>query len=219
MIELHTGHQVLADKALAAELYAFRYQVAVKEMGWGLPDVRNAMDKDQFDLNETIHIIDRTSSGEILGVSRLNTMAGPNLMRDIFPDFCASDRLPRTDNCLEHSRFLAKRKGLSTTEYMRVLGRLLLAVHEYALHTRASQIASLTYMTHYNLAVRLFKARPLGLPQIYPGDGNMYLAFTCDVNETGIINTRRYTNISEPQVTLRDLLSLGNLTTKKVAAA
>ena len=219
MIELHTGHQVFDDKALAEELYAFRYQVAVEEMGWDLPDASHGLDKDQFDLSNTIHIIDRANSGQILGVSRLNTMAGPNLMRDIFPDFCASDRLPQSDDCLEHSRFMAKRKGLSTTEYMRVLGRLLLAVHEYALHTKASQIASLTYMTHYNLAVRLFKARPLGLPQIYSGDGNMYLAFTCNVNEKGILNTRRYTNISEPQVTLRDLLSLGHTSAKKVVAA
>jgi len=94
-------------------------------------------------------------------------MAGPNLMRDIFPDYCAPDRLPQTERSLEHSRFLAYRKGLSTTEYMKVLGRLLLAVHEYALHTDVTRIASLTYMTHYNLAVRLFKARPLGLPRIY----------------------------------------------------
>jgi len=219
MIEIHTGHQIQADHALSEELYTFRHQVAVGEMGWDLPSALNGLDKDQFDLEDTVHIIDRAPSGRILGVSRLNSMAGPNLMRDVFPDFCADDRLPLTDRCLEHSRFLAQRKGLSTTEYMTVLGRLLLAVHEFALHTKVSQIASLTYMTHYNLAVRLFKARPLGLPQLYAEDGNMYLAFTCGVSEAGIVNTRRYTNISEPQVTLRDLLNLGHSAAKKVVAA
>jgi len=219
MIEVHTGRQIRANDALSKELYAFRYRVAVEEMGWDLPNASSGMDRDEFDLPDTVHFIDRAASGQILGVSRLNSMAGPNLMRDIFPDYCAPDRLPQTDSCLEHSRFLAKRKGLSTTEYMKVLGRLLLAVHEYALHTNVTRIASLTYMTHYNLAVRLFKARPLGLPRVYPEDGNMYLAFTCSVNEAGILKTRRYTNISNPQITLRDLLELGFQNKKKVVAA
>ena len=219
MIEIHSGYEIDADWALAKELYTFRHQVAVGEMGWDLPNASSGMDRDEFDLQNTIHFIDRANTGQILGVSRLNSMAGPNLMRDIFPDYCAPDRLPQIDRSLEHSRFLAYRKGLSTTEYMKVLGRLLLAVHEYALHTDVTRIASLTYMTHYNLAVRLFKARPLGLPRIYKEDGNMYLAFTCNVNEAGIINTRRYTGISKPQVTLKHVLDLNLQSKKKVVAA
>ena len=219
MIEIYTGLQVEADLELSTELYTFRYEVAVNEMGWDLPSASSGMDRDDFDLPNTIHIIDRSPSGKILGVSRLNSMAGPNLMRDVFPDYCAHQRLPKTSDCFEHSRFLAKRKKLSTTEYMKVLGRLLLAVHEYALYTGVSRIASLTYMTHYNLAVRLFRARPLGLPQIYPEDGNMYLAFTCGVSETGIMNTRRYTDISDQQISLRDILKLKAEIRKKVVAA
>jgi len=219
MIEIYTGHQIQADHALSKELFSFRFEVAVGEMGWDLPNASSSMDRDEFDLPNTIHIIDRATSGKILGVSRLNSMAGPNLMRDIFPNYCAPNRLPQTDSCLEHSRFLAKRKGLSTTEYMKVLGRLLLAVHEYALHTSVTRISSLTYMTHYNLAVRLFKARPLGLPKVYSEDGNMYLAFTCSVNEAGIMNTRRYTNISNPQITMRHVLDLSFHNRKKVVAA
>lgn len=219
MIKIYTGRQIAADVSLSTELYTFRYEVAVEEMGWDLPDVSGGMDKDDFDLPDTIHIIDRSSSGKIQGVSRLNSMAGPNLMRDVFSEYCAPERLPRSDDCLEHSRFLARRKTLSTTEYMKVLGRLLLSVHEYALYTKASQIVSLTYMTHYNLAVRLFRARPLGIPQIYPEDGNMYLAFTCGVSETGIMNTRRYTDLSESQITLRDVLNLNSSVRAKGAAA
>jgi N-acyl-L-homoserine lactone synthetase len=219
MIEIYTGRQVDADPALAKEIYTFRYEVAVEEMGWDLPNTSNGMDKDEFDLPSTIHIIDRKKTGGILGVSRLNMMSGPNLMRDIFPDYCAPDRLPKADDALEHSRFLAKRKSLSTTEYMHVLGRLLLAVHEYGLYIGASKIVSLTYMTHYNLAVRLFRARPLGFPKVYPEDGNMYLAFSCKVSEAGIINTQRYTGISDAQLNLRDILELSANSKSKVVAA
>lgn len=219
MMEIYTGRQINADKTLSREIFGFRYEVAVEEMGWNLPDTVNGLDEDDFDLEHTIHLIDRAPSGEILGVSRMNVMSGPNLMRDVFPDYCVANRLPKTQHCLEHSRFLAKRKGTSTTQYMSVLGRLLLAVHEYALHTGVSQIASLTYMTHYNLAVRLFRARPLGFPKIYAEDGNTYLAFTCDVTEAGILNTRRYTGISEPQITLGDVLNLPSGTNLKVSAA
>lgn len=208
MIEIYTGLQIEANPDLFRELYTFRYDIAVKEMGWDLPGTSAGMDKDQFDLPDTIHIIDRSHSGGIQGVSRLNSMSGPNLLRDVFPDYCASGRLPEFNKCLEHSRFLARRDGSSTTEYMKILGRLLLAVHEYALHYEIPQIVSLTYMTHYNLAVRLFKARPVGLPQIYSEDGNMYLAFACEVSEKGILNTRRYARIIGPQLTLSDLLKL-----------
>lgn len=219
MVEIYTGNQINADTALSKEIFGFRYEVAVDEMGWNLPDTKNGLDEDDFDLAHTIHIVDRAPSGEILGVSRMNTMSGPNLMRDVFPDYCVANRLPRSEQCLEHSRFLAKRKGTSTRQYMSVLGRLLLAVHEYALHSGVSQIASLTYMTHYNLAVRLFRARPLGFPKIYAEDGNTYLAFTCDVTETGILNTRRYTGISEPQITLGDVLNLPSRPKFEVHAA
>lgn len=200
VIDLYTGEDLISRPKLADEIYRFRYGIAVDEMGWDIPGLTNARDIDAFDLPSTIHIVDRGRRGRIVGVSRLNPMSGPTLTRDVFPDYCAPGRMPTTAASMEHSRFLAQREGHSTTQYMRILGRLLLAVHEYAQLNNVETITSLTYMTHYSLAVRLFGARPLGMPKVYEPDGNTYLAFICRVSDSGLENTRRYVGIRKPQL-------------------
>lgn len=199
MIEIYNGGQLKEIPSVARELFKFRHEVATREMGWRVPGIED-LDIDDFDMDSTIHIVDRDSSGSVVGASRLNPMSGPTLLRDIFPSYCAPGRMPTSQNSLEHSRFLARREGHSTKAYMQILGRLLLAVHEYAKIAKVETITSLTYMTHYSLAVRLFGARPLGMPQVYEPDGETYLAFICRVSDKGIENTRRYIGIHDEQV-------------------
>jgi|GEM_PF-477753 len=180
------------------EMFRFRHQVAVGEMGWKLPDATHGYDIDNFDTMDTIYFLDYSESGKLIGSARLNPTVLPHLLSDVFPEFCEFDDVPRGEKIYEFSRYLISKNGTSHAEFILSRARILLAVNEYALANGIETLTLLTYKKHYALAAYLFETKPLGLPQFYPSDNEDYIAMTCAVSQEGIDKTSKYTNIPTP---------------------
>lgn len=198
MVEIinYLNRQLYADTM--QELYSFRYTVACGEMGWKLPDAKNEMDIDQFDNDDAIHFIDKNGEGKIIACARLVPTLGPNMLRDIFPEFCESGQPPCSTDIYEFTRYFVTKYGTTQEEFVRSRARILIAIHEYCLANEIKKLSLLTYQKHYALAAFLFPTRPLGLAQYYEADDAYYIAMINEVSEAGLAKARQYTNLTGP---------------------
>ena len=180
------------------DLYAFRYKVATHEMGWKLPDAKEGLDIDQFDTENAVHFIDYNHKGKIIACARLVPTTGPNMLRDVFPQFCDAGAPPCSPDIFEYTRYFVTKEGTSQEEFIRARARILIAIHEYCLANGIKQLSLLTYQKHYALAAFLFRTRPLGEAQYYEADDDYYVAMTNDVSQEGLAKARQYTNLYGP---------------------
>src|SRR4051794_24886728 len=57
-------------QALYRSLAGYRHQVFVERLGWELPS-QPGYEQDQFDRADTVHVVARNASGDIVGCGRL----------------------------------------------------------------------------------------------------------------------------------------------------
>ncbi|MGB0906592.1 MAG: acyl-homoserine-lactone synthase [Maricaulaceae bacterium] len=219
MVEIVNGlnHHLYTERL--QELYAFRHRVACGEMGWKLPDAKNGLDIDQFDTEDAIHFIDSNSKGEIIACARLVPTTGPNMLRDVFPEFCDGDEPPCSPHTYEYTRYLVTKEGTSQEEFIRARARILVAIHEFCLANDIRKLSLLTYQKHYALAAFLFRTRPLGQAQYYEADDDYYIAMTNDVSPEGLAKARQYTNLHDPVGFLKAPLDAAKRLTEEKTAA
>ena len=189
------------------EMFKFRHEVAVGEMGWTLPDARDGYDIDRYDTKDTIYFLDYGKSGQLVASARLNPTTQPHLLSDVFPEFCKGD-VPRGDEIYEYSRYLVSKARTDKIEFVMARARILLALNEYALANGIRMLTLLTYRKHYSLAAHLFRTRPLGEPIYYESDDAEYMAMTCDVTAEGIERIEEYTRLKSPIASMVVPLSL-----------
>ncbi len=92
--------------ALHTLLAAYRYQVFVERLGWEL-ETRPGHEQDQFDHDDTVHIVARNDDDQIVGCGRLLPCTGPYLLESVFPQLLNGAEAPRGDKVWELSRFAA----------------------------------------------------------------------------------------------------------------
>ncbi len=88
---------------LYEELGRYRYQVFIEKLGWKL-DTPDGLERDQFDLPDTVHVIARDASG-IMGCARLLPTTGPYLLGEVFPQLMNGSAPPCSQDTWELSRF------------------------------------------------------------------------------------------------------------------
>lgn len=201
------------------ELYSFRYKVACGEMGWKLPDAKDEMDIDQFDTEDAVYFIDKNSMGKIIACARLVPTLGPNMLRDVFPEFCENGEPPCSQDIYEYTRYLVTKEGTSKEEFIRARARILVAIHEYSIANKIKKLSLLTYQKHYALAAFLFPTRPLGSAQYYEADDDYYIAMTNEVSEEGLAKVRQYTNLHNRVGFLNVPLDTASRVSRKLSAA
>jgi len=134
---------------------------------------------------------------EIIACARLVPTIGPNMLRDVFPEFCETE-VPCAPDTYEYTRYLVTKEGTSQEEFIRARARILVAIHEFCLANGIKTLSLLTYQKHYALAAFLFRTRPLGQAQYYEADDDYYIAMTNDVSHEGLAKVRQYTNLPDP---------------------
>jgi acyl homoserine lactone synthase len=92
---------------LYRDLLHYRYRVFVEKLGWDVP-TENGLEFDQFDREDTVHVVARDKQGSINGCSRLLPTNKPYLLAEVFPQLMAERSLPRCDETWEISRFTAQ---------------------------------------------------------------------------------------------------------------
>lgn len=96
------------DPGTYEKLGRYRYKIFVKKMGWDLPALTDADDKefDQFDNADTLYIIAEDSKSDIYGCARLLPTTSDYLLNTVFSQLC--DNRPPSDHFTwELSRFAA----------------------------------------------------------------------------------------------------------------
>jgi acyl-homoserine lactone synthase len=111
MIEMHV---VRNDNShlYAEELEQYwrgRYKACVLERGWKLLERPDGRDIDQFDTDETVHLL-AIDAGQVIGGIRATPSMGPTLLGDIFPHMSETP-LARSPDVYELTRiWVAKEK-------------------------------------------------------------------------------------------------------------
>lgn len=179
------------------EMFRLRYQVAVNEMGWPLPNAKDGYDIDEFDTEDSIYLLEYADDGRMVACARLNPTTKPNLLSEIFPNYCDFGTIPKDEKIYEYSRYMVTKQGLSQAEFIKARANITLAVNEFCLAYGINQVTLLTYMKNYPIAAHIWDTMPLGTPQIYAGDGTQYIAAICTLTEEGLERSRKYAGVTD----------------------
>lgn len=197
------ANQDLYGEALEA-MYAMRYHVAVNELGWTIPNMGTGRDKDAYDRPDTVYFLEYDDAGQIIATARLNPTTKPHLMTDIFSKLCEFEGVPQSDLIYEYSRFLVRRQGVSRRRNLQAQAHISLAIVEYCLAAGITHVSWVSYKKSYPLALRMWKTRPLGLPQYFKDDDAHYIAALSEMSLESLQRTRDLAHIQKPvcQITL-----------------
>lgn len=175
-----------------------RHHVAVNELGWTIPNMETARDKDEFDHDETIYFVELDAERHVIATARLNPTTRPHLMTEIFQKLCEFNGVPVGEDIYEYSRFLVKKSGIKRRTYANAQAHISLSIVEYCLAANIKQVTWVTYKRSYPLALRMWKTRPLGLPRYFASDDADYIAAISDMSEESLKRTRDLAHIQRP---------------------
>lgn len=197
MVEIVTHQNKSLYEAELRDMFEMRYRVA-KELGWELPAAKDGLDIDQFDREDTIHFLEFNDQRQVKACARLNPTTKPNLLSDIFPEFCELGGIPDDPKVYEYSRYMVEKAGQSKLDFLMARARITLAINEYCLENAIDRVTVLTYMKNYPIACAIWKTRPLGVPRVYAPDDAKYIAAISDMTDEGLDKARAFARIKEP---------------------
>jgi acyl homoserine lactone synthase len=121
------------------QLLRYRYRIFVEKLGWDVP--RNGdMESDQFDREDTVHVMANDGAGEVSAYSRLLPTVKPYLLAEVFPQLMDGHRLPRCEDTWELSRFTAQDpRSTDLTARHFSFSPMTVALLRYTVSTAASQ--------------------------------------------------------------------------------
>jgi acyl-homoserine lactone synthase len=161
------------DKKFERELslaFEFRHRAFVEEAGWENLRRDDGKEIDQFDMDETIHVI-LIKGGEVQAYSRLNPTVGPHILSEVYPHLAAAG-VPRGRDIWEWSRMgTSKEARRDGHGWNSPIGLLVRSVTYVALQ---NGIKSMVWQAHPVWVTRAgelgFYPEPLGLPQRIGGE-------------------------------------------------
>jgi acyl-homoserine lactone synthase len=150
--------------------FRFRHAAFVEEAGWENLRRADGREIDQFDTDDTIHVVVINSEG-VQAYSRLNPTLKPHVLSEVYPQL-ASRGLPRDEGAWEWSRMgTAKQARNEGYGWNSAIGLLLRCVSYVAIK---NDISSLIWQAHPVWISRAFELgfnpEPLGLPQRIHGE-------------------------------------------------
>lgn len=84
----------------------YRYRVFVEKLGWRM-NCKVDMEQDQFDRDDTVHVIALNDRDDIIGSARLLPTTRPYLLGTVFPQLLGASAPPASADVWELSRFAA----------------------------------------------------------------------------------------------------------------
>jgi acyl homoserine lactone synthase len=184
-MEFVSATQQQLATSLYAALASYRYRVFVERLGWELP--RNGRcEQDEFDRPDTVHVVARDRSGQIVGCGRLLPTTTPYLLERVFPQLLNGLPVPRDARVWELSRFAAMLGDEPCDGTDRHLAeRVLLAALRHCAGHGVTHLLAVSTLAVERLMQRAgVDVRRLGPPQII--GGQPVLAFVIGVNERSL---------------------------------
>ena len=166
MFRIITPENRNEHQGLLGDMYRMRHRIIVGEWGWDIPGIPEGYDKDQFDTDNTVYVIVQTEYGDVVATSRMNPTTQPHMLSDLFTDHCDLQPYPVGPSVWECSRFVTDRSlTADLVEDFRIHCRLGIGLTVFCLDNGISRVSWLTHQKFYNLAQRVWKTEPLGLPK------------------------------------------------------
>jgi acyl-homoserine lactone synthase len=192
VVEVVTAANRSMYRDLLDDMHAMRYRVVVEKWGWKLPDVTPGYDKDAFDTDDTVYLLETDPARtHVWGCARLNPTTKPHLMSEVFADACDLTDVPVSDTIWECSRFVIDRAALPTPEDdAHTRQSVGIGITEFCLSSGITHLSWLTNQAFYNLALSVWDTRPLGLPKHYPDDDAIYIPALSVIDEKALARQR-----------------------------
>ena len=104
MIEIITPKSYEGNHSLLSEMFRLRYRVFRERLEWEV-HTNDGEERDEFDELGPTYFLARDISGHLAGAWRILPTAGPNMLRDTFPQLLGGRPVPVSDLVWEASRF------------------------------------------------------------------------------------------------------------------
>lgn len=172
------------DRAFDRELdlaFRFRHAAFVQEAGWHNLHRADGLEIDQFDTDDTIHIV-LIDDDSVRAYSRLNPTTKSHMLPEVYPHLAAQP-IPRDNRTWEWSRMgTAKHARTDGRGWSGPIGLLLRCVSHTAFSHGIDSLVWQAHPTWVSRACQLgFNPRPLGFPHLI--DGEKVIAAVMDVRE------------------------------------
>jgi N-acyl-L-homoserine lactone synthetase len=169
MVAVITAQNRALHVASLDAMFRDRKAIFVDWLKWDIPVVDGVHEKDQFDTDDAIYLVDEGGPetahlGAHLGSVRLLPTTGPYLLGDVFPALVAGGA-PRADDVWEITR-LCTTPRLRGADAIAVRRRIAQALCETALLYGVSRFVAVAHMEWLSGVIATgWETRPLGLPQ------------------------------------------------------
>ncbi len=180
-------------------MHVARFELFFDGLGWdpvecGLDRPQDKYDKDQFDKDDTVYIIERMpETGEVVGFCRINPTTSPHMMDQVFADYCEYDGVPIGASIHEVSRLGYDYRVLKRNrdDWKEVRFRMTSAISEYCLLRGIDQV---TYCVHDHIFNAIqqdtWGAIPLGNQRYDKRLDQFYQAGISDITREGLERCR-----------------------------
>lgn len=170
--------------AARRQLGLYRHAVFVDRLKWDLPCGGKPLTEewDQYDRNDTTHVIGYTDTGRICGYARLLPTTRPYLLAEVFPGLMATP-LAGDPRMWEMSRFTTFHDDV-TIDLQR-MRQLLRVVFQYSICLGIQRLIGVTPVG----MTRLYRRLGLVLRAMGPvalANGDRVAAFSLDVDRAGL---------------------------------
>lgn len=105
-MEFITGRLNALEPGIMNALGRYRHKVFIEKLGWNLA-CEHGMELDQFDHADTLYVIARNTSGDVVGSAHLLPTDRPYLLGEVFPQLMGGAAAPCDPLVWELSRFAA----------------------------------------------------------------------------------------------------------------
>ena len=151
-------------------MFADRKRIFVDRLGWDVPVIDGRYERDAFDTDAAIYLLDLARDTRVLrGSTRLLPTTGAHLLADLFPQLCER-AVPTGEDVWEISR-LCTAPELNRELHRRTLGAMRIALVEFGLLygiNRYTSISNVSFLS--DVLAAGWECEPLGLPREIGGD-------------------------------------------------
>jgi N-acyl-L-homoserine lactone synthetase len=197
MVEIVTPKDRYLYGDYLEDMYRQRYRVLVEEAGWQIPGVKTDYDRDAFDNEDAVYLLEiDDQSRQLIASARFLPTDKPHMMSEVFAHHCEIEGVQRSPNIWEATRYVFERDRIAPDKFMRARFRMSIAMNEFCLN---NQIASITWLTHnyfFQKACESWPTRALGEMQHYDSDGADYVASISDMTRETLSGL--YAKLGEP---------------------
>ncbi|WP_434872218.1 acyl-homoserine-lactone synthase [Bradyrhizobium sp. HKCCYLRH3097] len=194
----------LATPSLMDEIYDLRYRIFVEALAWSSLVKPDRRDRDQFDGDDALHVVD-IHDGRVMAYSRLLPTTRPHLLSHVYPELVRGRSYPKAPDIFEWTRLCA-RSEIGDGDVL-ASRRLMVAIAEICQYLGITGLIAQSKPGWVRRLNRLgWNAQPLADPVVF--DGRPTLALEARVSDRTVSTSRKCLGIDTDildQPSLRDL--------------